>query len=221
MLHKDTLIFLTELKENNHKIWFDENRKRYEAIRKEWVCFIGKLIEAIGEFDEEVVGIEPAKTLFRINRDIRFSKDKSPYKINIGAHIAGRNSKEVGQVGYYLHIEPGGSFLGGGIYIPEPETLKKIRNYIDTEGEDLMKVTTDPLFVKIFGQLKGDKLKSTPKGYPKEHIFSDFLSMKDWYVLHLLPEKTLFSDALLSYTKDIFMAQYPLIQFLRKAIRSE
>ncbi len=221
MLHKDTLFFLADLKGNNHKTWFDENRKRYDEIRKSLVAFVGLLIEEISVFDTEIAGIDPSKTLFRINRDIRFSKDKSPYKINLGAHIASKASKEVGQVGYYLHIEPEGNFLGGGIYMPEAETLRKIREYVDENGHELRKIISEPTFVNCFGTLQGEKLKGVPKGYSKEHPYAELLSMKDMYALHKISDEVIQSGNLHEEALSVFKALYPLNAFLRNAIRKE
>lgn len=221
MLHKDTLFFLADLKGNNHKTWFDENRKRYDAIRKDLVKFVGAIIEEISAFDSEIEGIDPSKTLFRINRDIRFSKDKSPYKINLGAHIASKSGKEAGQVGYYLHLEPEGNFMGGGIYMPEAETLRKIREYTDENGAELTRIISDPEFIATFGTLQGERLKGTPKGYSKDHPYADFLSMKDMYVLHKVSDEDIQSGNLLEMAVSVFRTQYPLNTFLRKAIRRD
>ena len=218
MLHQDILFFLADLKGNNHKPWFDENRKRYEAIRKQLIESVEELIQEIQLYDSQIADVNPSKTLFRINRDIRFSKDKSPYKINMGAHIASKSGKDVGQVGYYLHIEPESCFLGGGIYMPQPETLKKMREYVAENGSELRKIISAPDFIQNFGELKGEKLKSSPKGYEKDHTFADLLAMKDMYVLHKIADHDLLSEDFIAKAGKIFQALYPLNRFLREAV---
>lgn len=215
MLSPDLFLFLIELKNNNHKPWFDANNVRYQALRKEFLTFSEEMIAKIGGYDEAIVGINPKKTLFRINRDIRFSKDKSPYKTNFGASISeGKGDAP----GYYVHIEPDNSFLAGGCYMPMPEDLAKIRNYIDATGNELRKITENADFVREYEILRGERLKSAPKGYPKDHLQADFLAMKGFYVSHKVTDEQVCSADFADYAANVFNALLPLNDFLRTAI---
>ena len=130
MLQPATLTFLKGLKKNNNKPWFDANRKKYEASKADFISFVDNTISAITKFDPAVSSLKAKDCIFRINRDIRFSKDKSPYKSNMGAYI-NPGGKKINTPGYYFHCEPGQSFAAGGLYIPEPGVLAKIRQEID------------------------------------------------------------------------------------------
>lgn len=215
MISPELFLFLIELKNNNHKSWFDANNERYQTLRKEFLAFSEKLIGKIATYDETIVGINPKKTLFRINRDIRFSPNKSPYKTNFGASIAhGKGDAP----GYYVHLEPDSSFLAGGCYMPMPEDLAKIRNYIDATGDELRKITEHPDFVREFGVLEGERLKSAPKGYPKDHPQADLLAMKGYVVSQNLTNEQVCSPDFADYAAKVFKALLPLNEFLRTAI---
>jgi uncharacterized protein (TIGR02453 family) len=177
------LPFLSELSVNNTKDWVDENRKRYENCRKTFLQLVEKVIEDLSQFDEELSGVDPKKCVFRINRDIRFSKDKTPYKTNFGALIGPQGKKTEG-TGFYLHLSPGQNFGGGGIYKPTPEALAKIRQEIDYNPDGLNKILQSQDFKNTFGSIQGDQLKTAPKGYPKDHPNIDLLRFKSYYVIH-------------------------------------
>jgi len=119
---KKSLSFISDLKKNNNKEWFHANRKQYDEARGEFIAFVEMMVSEIGMFDPDLGPISPKSTLFRINRDIRFTKDKSPYKTNFGAFII-KGGKKSGNAGYYFHLEPDGTFAGGGIYHPEANIL--------------------------------------------------------------------------------------------------
>lgn len=220
MLSPDLFPFLSELKENNHKPWFDVHNARYQGLKKNFIAFLEALIEQIVQFDSDIKGINPAKTIFRINRDVRFSKDKSPYKCNFGADIS-KGGKGSWFPGYYVHLEPSKTVLAGGAYMPESEQIKKIRSYIDYTGDELLKITQAPDFVKYFGELKGERLKTTPKGYGKEHSQLHFLAMKGWYVFHDVKDEQVLAEDFAAYAAKIFAALQPLNQFLITALSME
>jgi len=220
MLSPDLFSFLSELKENNHKPWFDVNNARYQGLKKNFIAYLEELIEQIVVFDNDIQGTNPSKTLFRINRDVRFSKDKSPYKTNFGADIS-KGGKGSWFPGYYVHIEPQKSILAGGAYMPESEQIKKIRNYIDYTGEELLKITQAEDFVKYFGELRGERLKTVPKGFDKEHPQLHFLAMKGWYVFHNVEDTQVLAEDFATYSAKVFAALQPLNQFLITAISME
>lgn len=217
MINPNTLQFLAELAENNHKEWFDANRKRYKAAREDYISLIHQLIQGISDFDEGVVGLEPKQCIFRINRDIRFSKNKAPYKTNFGAHIApgGRKSP---YAGYYMHLEPGKCFLAGGKYHPMPNELKNIRAHIEGNAPQLRAILAENNFAKLYGEFKGDSLKTAPKGYPKDHPDIDLIKRKDFFVVHECEEGKIHSEEFVDYVVEVFRVLRPLNAFLNEAV---
>lgn len=178
-----TLIqFLTDLANNNSREWFEANRKRYEIEKAEFQQVIGYLLKEIGQF-ENLNGQEIKHCSYRINRDIRFSSDKSPYKKNFGCSFE-EGGKKSGRAGYYLHIQPGNSFLAGGAWGPTKEQLAAIRQEIDYNGGDLVKILETPTFKVLFPKVEGEALKNMPKGYPKDHQFIELLKQNQLYVMH-------------------------------------
>ncbi|RMG29242.1 MAG: DUF2461 domain-containing protein [Bacteroidetes bacterium] len=217
MIAPSTLTFLSELKANNHKEWFAANRSRYEAARNNFLDFVDHLIDGIAEYDGGVAGLEPKKCMFRINRDIRFSKNKAPYKTNFGAHIApgGRKSP---YAGYYLHLEPGQCFLAGGKYHPQPEELRAIRTHIEGHAPRLRAILAEPEFQAVYGEMKGDSLKTAPKGYPKDHPDLDLIRRKDFFVVHECGEEVMLSEEFADYVVSVFKVVQPLNAFLNEAV---
>ncbi len=214
---EQTFSFLNKLKKNNDKTWFDANRPAYEQAKAEFTALVEKITALCAKFDPELSGLDPKKTLFRINRDVRFSKDKSPYKTNFGASInpGGKNSMIPG---YYLHIEPGKSFLAGGCYQPAPDYLHNIRQEIDYNGKEFHKIIGNKDFIKHFKQLDiSDQLKTVPKGYDKEHADAAWLRLKSFIVVQQLSDKQVKAADFATYTKEVFKAMQPLNVFLRKA----
>ena len=218
MISENTLAFLNDLKGNNHREWFEENRGRYENAKKNVKEVVDTLIEQLIEVDEGLKGISAQKSVFRIFRDVRFSKNKAPYKTNMGAWMApgGRKSPFAG---YYLHIEPGGgSFLAGGVYHPASNILKSIREGIDYDAASLRKIIQASDFKDNFGELKGDKLKTAPKGYPKDHPDIDLIRHKDFIVSKYISDELIISDNFLNSAITVYKALYPLNQYLNQAI---
>ncbi len=220
MIQRSTLSFLTQLKKNNNKPWFDKNRPVYEEAKADFKSFIEQLLKNIQAFDPSMKGIEAKNCIFRINRDIRFSNDKSPYKSHFGAHMSpgGRKSH---QPGYYIHLEPGGAFLAGGMWEPEGPQLAAIRQEIDYNTKDFKKLLSDKNFKKYFGTLDdSDKLKTAPKGYPKDHPELSLLQHKSFIMVNKVDAKTLASKDLLKHCTVAFKAMYPMDVFLRRAIEA-
>jgi uncharacterized protein (TIGR02453 family) len=218
MLPQDLLSFLEELKANNSKEWFDDNRDRYQGLRKDFVDFINQLIPKIAEFDPMILPLESKNCMFRINRDIRFSKDKTPYKTNFGAFMAngGRKSR---YAGYYLHIEPGGCFLGGGIYMPPNEILKEIRQEIYFEIDKFKEIISDKAFKKYFkGIWEGEKLKSAPRGFPKDFPDIELLKHKHYTVTHQFKDEIILKKNFTNNILKIYKEMYPLNYFVNKVI---
>ncbi len=215
---KSLLRFLSELKENNAKEWMDAHKDRYQGLRKEFISFTGSMLEGIAKFDEGLQSTDPKKCIFRINRDVRFSHDKSPYKTNFGAYMV-EGGKKSGNAGYYLHIAPEGeSFLGGGIHMPPGNTLTKIRQEIDYNPEALKHIVTADAFSEYFGEIRGEKLKTAPKGYPKDHPNIELLKLKGYTVWRPLSDEDLRRDDFLDNCLSGFRLMHPFIEYLNVAI---
>ncbi len=213
------LKFLKQLAKNNQKEWFDANRKTYEIVKEEFTAIVKQVIDKSSAFDPKLAGLEAKKCLFRINKDVRFSKDKSPYKLNMGASINPGGKKEMG-AGYYIHIEPGKSFLAGGCYMPPPEVLANIRQEIDYNGAELKKILNAKDFKTYFKAIsdENDKLKTAPKGYPKDHPDLSLLQHKHFIVVHELKDEDVLNKNFPAYAAKVFKAMLPFNLFLRNCM---
>lgn len=209
--------FLKDLSANNQREWMQENKKRYEKAKSEFKEVVASLLSGIASFDESVQGLEPKDCIFRINRDIRFSKDKSPYKTNFGAAMM-EGGKKTGNPTYYLHVQPGKSFIAGGVYMPEAENLKKIRQEIDYNPEELRTIVKEDQFRKLFGQMTGESLKTAPKGYPKDHPNIDLLRMKSFLVTKDLSDKEVLAGDFVSKITEMYQVMHPFNQYFSVAI---
>lgn len=212
------LDFLSDLAQNNHKGWLDANRKIYEQAKKIFEEQMDALLLALQGFDEGLLGLEVKKCIFRINRDVRFSKDKSPYKQNFGAYFQRGGKKAIG-AGYYWHLQPNGeSFCAGGVYTPQPPELAKIRQEIDYNEAEFRTILQNPDFVRYFGELENTKIKTLPKGYTADNPAIDLLKYKSFTVWHRLSDEAVRSDAWFTEAVAAFQAMQPLTDFLNRAL---
>ncbi len=217
-LHPQTLRFLSSLNKNNNKEWFEKNRSTYEAIRSAYVEVIGAIINEVSHFDASVAHLDPKKCLFRINRDIRFSSNKAPYKINIGAAMA-KGGKNALSAGYYVHVQPGENFAGGGIWMPEASQLSKIRQEIDYNFHEFRKIVTASSFRKTFGDLDQEaKLARPPKNYTPENPAIEYLKLKSFVASVQLTDDDVLSRSFVKKVTMKFKEMYPLISFLNRAV---
>lgn len=215
----ECLNFLKKLKKNNNKAWFDENRALYEKSKKEIEQLVNDLVDEFGKTDATIAHLTPKDCLFRINRDVRFSKDKSPYKTNFGIAITSGGKKSP-LAGYYLHIEPGASFVGGGLWMPQPPVLSAVRQEIDYNFRELQQVLKAPAFRKQYGELyKGDdvSLSRVPKGYEADNPAAEFLKLKSFLAMKQLTDADVGSGKLVKISVDAFKALKPLVDFLNQA----
>lgn len=213
------LKFLKALSKNNDRGWFEKNKGDYLQAKEEFELFVGKVLEELIKFNPSLAGLNPKKLPFRIYRDVRFSKDKRPYKTNMGAGFS-PNGKLVQEPGFYLHIQPGGSFVAGGIYMPDPANLGKIRQEIDYNGEKLEKILRDKKFKKWFkGFSDFDKLKNMPKGYTKDHPRIEWLKHKTFIVSHAFIDAEVKDKKFLKQITEASRAMKPLNEFLKDAIQ--
>lgn len=220
MLQHSTVEFLKRLAKNNDKSWFDAHRKEYDAARADYCQFIDALIQKIKKFDTGLNDLEGKNCLFRINRDVRFSKDKSPYKTNFGASI-NQGGKKSGLAGYYFHLEPGKSFFGGGIWMPEPDKVKKIRQEIDYCYDEFKKIIRSKPFTGVYGDLyagEDAKLSRVPQGFEKDNPAGEYLKLKSWLAMKEISDAQLISDALVDDTVKAAKALMPLNVFLNRAM---
>jgi len=219
-ISKSTLQFLTDLKANNDRDWFTANKLRYEAANKEFHQFVDALIVEIQKFDPTLVHYTAKDCVFRIYRDVRFSKDKSPYKTHFGAHVtaAPKKSEIHTKAGYYLHLEPGATMLAGGAYLPEANWLKAIRQEIAYNTAEFKAILDDKNFKQIFGEMEGEKLKNMPKGYDTDHPAIELLKHKSFLMAHKPSDAEVLSDDFLQHCAKVFKALYPFDQFLNRAM---
>ena len=220
MLQPQTLKFLSQLKKNNNKIWFDAHRSQYEAARIDFSNFIQSAIDALQKTDVSIAGLTSKDCLFRINRDVRFSKDKKPYKENFGAFICSGGKKSI-YAGYYFHCSPGNSFAGGGLWMPEVINLKKLRQEIDYNWEEFQSILKQKPFKKIFGDLyKGEdiSLSKTPKGYEEENPAIEYLKLKSFIAEAKISDEELTKSSLHKKTMAAFEALQPLFTFINRSL---
>lgn len=215
MISKDTLAFLEELKLNNDKDWFDANRKRYQAAKKDVEGFLVKLIASLAKFDSGLIDLKPKECVFRIFRDVRFSKDKRPYKTNMGAYMS-RGGRKSPYAGYYLHIEPGNNFLAAGVWMPPGDVLKNIRQEIDYNADEFKAILNNPSFKKVFPTLEGEKLKTAPRDYPKDHPEIEFLKHKSYLVMTSLTDKDLTDKGFIDKATKLYQEAKPLNDFINR-----
>ena len=209
-----TLQFLRNLEKNNNREWFNENKTLYQEAQQDVISFVEKLMEEMADFDEEIGKLEAKKSVFRIYRDTRFSKDKTPYKTNFGAGLGMGKGNKIS--GYYLHIEPGKSFLAGGVYKPEPSVLKTIRQEISAFGDEFKAILEQDEFRNYFRGLSvEDKLKKVPQGFEKDDKMAEYLKLKHFIVTHPISDEQLLSENAVKEFTKIFKAMKPLNDFLQ------
>jgi uncharacterized protein (TIGR02453 family) len=222
MLQQSTIKFLKDLKKNNTKEWFDANRKVYEAAKQDFENLVQTVITQHAKKDEEIISLKPKDCMFRINRDIRFSKDKSPYKTNFGASI-NRGGKKSLLAGYYFHCEPGQSFVGGGLWQPFPDVLKKVRQEIDYCYDEFSKIINNKKFKTTYGDMyRGEDLSliRPPKGYDENNPAIEFIKLKSFIAMQELNDADLTDKNLSKKIITAFEALQPLVKFINRAAES-
>ena len=209
-----TLQFLSDLSANNNREWFQANKVRYEAALANMKQFAKAVEKALGETDH----LEEA-TLFRIYRDVRFSPDKSPYKNNFGMGFTRATKRLRG--GYYLHIEPGASFAGGGFWQPNAQDLKRIRDEFVADDQSIRKIIADATFQKYFGAIQGDELKTAPRGYDKDGPAVDLIRKKSFTVHRSFTDAEVASDNFLPEVKRTFEAMRPYFDYMSMVLTTD
>ncbi len=221
MISTASLKFLEDLKKNNNRDWFIANKPRYEAYKKEYHTLISEFLAALKPKDPALAMLEVKNCTFRINRDIRFSKDKSPYKTHMGMWFNTTTQYGNGP-GYYVHLEKGKSFIAGGFYSPEASELKKFRKEIAFFYDELEDIINEKKFKSVFEDLTRDNaLKTAPKDYEKDHPAIGFLKLKSFTASAKLPDADLTDKDFVKKTADKLIALKPLNEFLRRALDAE
>jgi len=215
----DVLQFLSELTINNNREWFAENKVRYDRLRLEFEQLGRDLILEISKFDDEIKHVEVKDCVFRIYRDTRFSHDKTPYKTHMGIFIATAGGRKSQRGGYYLHLDPAGSFVAAGVWCPDANLLKALRQSVYDNIEEMNEIRFNPDFAKYFSSFyEDDKLKTVPRGFPKDFADAELLKLKHYMVNYKLDEGILGSDDFAARVGAILRYAYPLNQFLNYTV---
>lgn len=218
MLAKETLDFLRELELSNNREWFTAHKKDFEKAKENIAAFVGYLIGEISKFDPAIGGLQPDACVFRIYRDVRFSKDKSPYKTNLGAYLSPGGRKSMGP-GYYFHLQPGKSFIAGGKHMPDSPELLKIRTAIAEDTDGFLKILNKKSCRDTFGEMRGDRLKTAPKGFDPAHKAIEMLKLKEFMAYTEFPDDAFVTSP--EFPKHLVKTcreMYPLVTFLRSAL---
>ncbi len=215
---KEYLNFFKTLAANNHKEWFDVNRKTYETVvREPFKVFIAAVIQAVQKIDSEVA-IETKDAIFRINRDVRFSKDKTPYKLFNSAIISKTGRKDKSYPGMYIELNPERLAIYGGVYMPDRKQVEKVRSYMIKNSKHLEKILNNKAFTESYGKVLGNKYKRLPKEIQEQAEVQPLLYNKQWYYELSLTPKIILQDDLLEVILKYYKIGLPLQEFLIKAL---
>jgi uncharacterized protein (TIGR02453 family) len=218
MLQSSTIQFLKALKKNNNKEWFDKNRKIYEQAKADYLNFVTILLNEIQGFDTSLMELQPKQCIFRLNRDVRFSKNKDPYKTNFGASFS-KGAKKVQSAGYYFHLEPGENFVGGGLWMPMAPDLNKVRQEIDYCYKEFSSILKKPAFKSTYGDMDNSmKLVRPPKGFDIDNPALEYLKLKSFVVTRSIKDTELTDNQLVKNVVKDFKTIAPLVHFLNRAI---
>ena len=212
------LNFLKQLKMNNNREWFQENKKWYEASRNEVETYVAEMIVTLTAIDPSIQSPAVKDCMFRIFRDVRFGADKSPYKTNFGAFVA-RGGRKSSFPGYYFHYEPGGSMIAAGIYMPQPDVLKLLRNEVYFNSSLLKNIMAKPSFLKYFDGLADfDKMKKPPKDFPADFPDIELLKYRSYTVTRLVSDEEVNSENYRNLVMEMIAELQPFMAFFNTAI---
>lgn len=217
-IQTSTLSFLKDLQKNNNRDWFTENKKRFQAENDLFISFADDLLQELSKTDH-IETLTGKKSVFRIYRDIRFSKNKIPYK----SHFSGSFKRATEQLrgGYYFHIEPGNSFIGGGFWGPNPKDLLRIRKEIESDASELKEIINSQVFISTFEKLDGDKVKTAPRGFDKNHPEIDLLRFKQFVISKKISDKELQSENFSNEVVSVFKAMKPFFDYMSMILTTD
>ncbi len=215
---QETFNFFKQIEENNNKPWFESNRTLYESAKANYLEFIEVLLPKIRKIDQ-IVEKDLKKYASRIHRDVRFSKNKSPYKNNISSLI--ERELDYKKCPFYIHIQPNGSFIGGGVYQPEPPLLKRVRQEIDYNSSELHTIIGKPSFKETFGKITGDSLVRPPKGYEEDNPNIELLKLKFYIVRKDFSDEEVMSSDFANRIAELYREAIPFFEFLDNTIEGE
>lgn len=219
MLHPETIKFLTQLKKNNNKPWFDSHKEKYLAAKENFGNLLQEIIDGYGKTDPNIGALKVKDCMFRIYRDVRFSKDKTPYKNHFAAQF-NKGGKKVHSPGFYFHVEPGGfTYCGGGIWRPEAPELKKVRQEIDYNPDEFKSIVEAKSFKKLLGELDTeDKLSRAPQGYEDDNPSIEYLKLRSFITGAAFDDSILTSRNFVKKVIQVFTEIKPLNEFLARAL---
>lgn len=206
--------YLKQLKENNNRDWFANHKSEYDLIVKENKTFFNGIYTELQEYDK-LKGIH----IFRIYRDVRFSKDKTPYKTDFGVGYS--RSKPMLRGGYYIQLEPGNSFVGGGFWGPEAKDLLRIRQEFEISTKEINKITSDETFVKYFGELQGDSVKTAPRGFDKNHPAIELIRKKQFIVMRKFTDKEVLAENFQKEVIQTLLAMRPFFDYMSEVLTTD
>ena len=217
-ISKSTLSFLKSLKNNNNREWFTENKPVFQAENEHFISFADDVLSEINKFDN-IETQSGKKSVFRIYRDVRFSKNKTPYKSHFSGSL--KRATKLLRGGYYFHIEPNNSFIGGGFWGPNPKDLLRIRKEIADDASELREIINDKNFIKIFGELEGDKVKTAPRGFDKNHADLDLLQYKQYVISKKFSDKEILDPDFHLKVVETFKAMRPFFDYMSAVLTTD
>lgn len=217
-IQKSTFPFLHSLKDNNNREWFVQNKNLYTTAHKNAIAFADALLTEMKKVDY-IDTVSGKKALFRIYRDMRFTKDKTPYKTNFSGGL--RRATRSLRGGYYFHLEPGNSYVGGGFYGPNSDDLKLIRDAIAHDAQPLRAILNDADFKKTFGELLGDQLKTSPRGFSIDHPDIDLIRYKQFYVRHSFEDQKVFEEDFIFEVVKTYLALRPYFNYMSEILTAD
>lgn len=209
--------FLKELEQNNNREWFSANKKFYKEAIEAVYNFATRMIQGVSKFDDEIKNLEVKQSVFRIYKDVRFSKDKAPYKTNFGVFLV-KNGRRSGNAGYYLHLQNNESFLAGGIYMPPLPELKKIRNEIYYHIDEFKRIINEPEVKKYFNELSGEKLIRPPKDFSPDFVDIELLKYKSYFFLQPVSDEQCLSEDFFQYLMERYRLLKPIVKFINRGL---
>lgn len=217
-ISKSTLSFLKTLKKNNNREWFTDNKPAFQAENEQFISFAEAVLSEMNKYDN-IETISGKKSVFRIYRDVRFSKDKTPYKIHFSGSL--KRATKLLRGGYYFHIAPNNSFVGGGFWGPNPKDLLRIRKEIAVDASELREIITDKKFISVFGELQGDKVKTSPRGFDKNHPDLDLLQFKQYIISKKFSDKEVLQSDFHLKIVETFNAMRPFFDYMSALLTTD